>query len=138
MTALRNLTGNRARLMLALLALALTVRALVPAGFMLAPAAGARFLTVTICSDASGAAMQMRLALPDKRDGDGDPAGAAKDDMACAFAALGQGALGGADPALLAAALGLVLLIGLAPLAHPDLQVRAFLRPPLRGPPART
>ncbi len=134
MTSLRALTRRNARLTLVLLALALAVKALVPTGFMIAPA-GERFLTVTICSDATGVPKQMQIAIPDKLDAGGDHAEAADKGQPCAFSGLGHALLSGADPALLAAALAFILLIGLAPL--PTLPARdiAFLRPPLRGPP---
>lgn len=132
MRAFRALIRDHARLAAVLLALALAVKALVPAGFML-QAGGERFLTVTICSDASGTAQTMRIALPDKPGGHSDMADKAEP---CAFAGLGHGALAGADPLLLAAAIAFVLLLGLAPLDAPPARAIPFLRPPLRGPPA--
>jgi hypothetical protein len=47
----------------------MAVKALVPAGYMISPA-GERFLTVTICADASGTPKQMRIAIPDSDDDD--------------------------------------------------------------------
>jgi len=135
MTSLRALTRRYARLTLVLLALVLAVRALVPAGFMVAPA-GERFLTVTICSDATGVPKQMQIALPDKPDAGGDHAEAADKGQPCAFSGLGHALLSGADPALLAAALAFILLIWLAPLPALPTRDILFLRPPLRGPPS--
>jgi hypothetical protein len=135
MTRLRALIRNHTRLTLVLLALALAVKALVPAGFMIAPA-GERFLTVTICSDATGVPKQMQIAIPDKDGTGGDHAKAADKGQPCAFSGLGHAMLGGADPVLLAAALAFILLIGFAPLTSPPTRDIAFLRPPLRGPPA--
>jgi len=135
MTSLRALTRRHTRLTLVLLALAMLVKALIPAGYMIAPA-GERFLTVTICADASGTTKQMRIAIPDKDDTGGDHSDAADTDQVCAFAGLGHVALGGADPILLAAALAFILLVGLAPLRSPPARDIAFLRPPLRGPPS--
>jgi hypothetical protein len=132
---LRALIRDHARLTLVLLALALAVKAVVPAGFMLA-AGGDRFLTVTICSDASGTPKQMQIAIPDKQDAGGDHADAGAKAADCAFSGLGHAALGGADPLLLAAALAFILLIGLAPLPALPGRELSFLRPPLRGPPA--
>jgi len=134
MARLRVLVRHHVWPVLVLLALALAVKALVPAGFMLSPGAE-RFLTVTICADASGVPKQMRIALPDKDDPRGDRAEAADKGQPCAFSGLGQAVLGGADPLLLAAALAFILLVGFAP--RPVLPARntPFLRPPLRGPP---
>lgn len=135
MSRFRALIRDHARLTLVLLALALAVKALVPAGFMLS-AGGDRFLTVTICSDASGSPEQMRIALPGKQDSGGDHSDAGAKAAHCAFSGLGHSALGGADPLLLAGALAFILLIGLAPLPALARRDIPFLRPQLRGPPA--
>lgn len=133
MTRLRALIRDHARLTLVLLALA--VKAVVPTGFMLA-AGGDRFLTVTICADASGSPKQMQIAIPGKQDAGGDHSGAGAKATHCAFSCLGHSALGGADPLLLAGALAFILLIGLAPLPALPRRDLPFLRPQLRGPPA--
>jgi hypothetical protein len=135
MTRLRALICDHARLTLVLLALALAIKAVVPAGFMLS-AGGDRFLTVTICSDASGTPKQMQIAIPGKQDTSGDHSDAGANATHCAFSGLGHSALGGADPLLLAAALAFILLLGLASLPVLPLRDIAFLRPQLRGPPA--
>ena len=135
MTWLRALLRDRARLTLALLALALAVKAVVPAGFMLS-AGGDRFLTVTICSDASGSPKEMQIAIPGKKRAGGDHSDMAGKGQPCAFSGLGQAGLGGVDPVLLVTAIAFILLIGLAPLLTPRARDIAFLRPPLRGPPA--
>ncbi|QDH34014.1 DUF2946 family protein [Porphyrobacter sp. YT40] len=135
MFSLRALTHGYARLSLALVVLALAVKALVPAGYMIS-SNGERFLTVTICADASGTPKQMRIAIPMKDDGKSDHSEAADKSQPCAFSGLGHAALGGADPVLLAAALAFILLVGLAPLRAPPARDIHFLRPPLRGPPS--
>lgn len=134
MFRLRNPIHAHARLTLVLLALALAVKALVPAGFMLS-ATGERFLTVTICADASAMPRQIQIAIPDKDGAAGDESKAADKGQPCAFAGLGHGALGGADPALLASALAFILLTAFAAPRTLSLRDMAFLRPPLRGPP---
>lgn len=135
MSRLRAPIQDHARLMLVMLALALAVRAVVPAGFMLAAGAD-RFLTVTICSDVSGTVKPMQIAIPGKHDTGGDHTDAAAEGAHCAFSGLGHSALGGADPLLLAGALAFILLIGMAPLLAQPRRDIAFLRPQLRGPPA--
>ena len=135
MTRLRALICDHARLTLVLVALALAVKALVPAGFMLS-AGGDRFLTVTICSDASGSPKQMQIAIPGKQAAGGDQSDMADTGPVCAFSGLGHFALGGADPVLLATALAFILLIGIAPIPALSLRDIPFLRPQLRGPPA--
>lgn len=134
-TRLRALILDHARLTLVLLALALAVKAVVPAGFMLS-AGGDRFLSVTICSDASGSPKQMQIAIPGKQDSGGDHSDAAAKVTHCAFSSLSHSALGGVDPLLLAGALAFILLIGIAPLTALPLRDLPFLRPQLRGPPA--
>jgi hypothetical protein len=135
MSRLRALTRSNAQLTLVFLALALAVKALVPAGFMIS-ADGGRFLTVTICADATGVPKQMQIAIPAKGGAGGDHSETADKSQPCAFSGLGHSALGGADPVLLAAALAFILLVGLAPLHTPPARDIPFLRPPLRGPPA--
>ena len=134
MMSLRALILAHARLALVLLALALALKAVVPTGFMIA-ASDERVLTVTICSDASGTPRQMQIALPGREDSGGKQSEAPAKAGPCAFASLGQGALGGADPLVLAGALAFILLIGRAPLPALPLRQRPFLRPQLRGPP---
>lgn len=135
MTHFRSLVRDHARLTLVLLALALAVKALVPAGFMLSPG-HERFVTVTICADALSAPQEVRVALPPRHDTSGEPADAAAMGQPCAFAGLGLTGLGAADPVLLTAAIAFVLLTGLG--LHPALPQRdtPFLRPHQRGPPA--
>ena len=137
MSRLKALTRKHARLSLALLVLALAVKALLPAGFMVS-ATGERFLTVTICADASGTPKQMQIAIQGKDDIGGDHSEAADKGQPCAFSGLGHAGLGGVDPVLLVAALAFILLAGLAPLRPSALRDIAFLRPPLRGPPSPT
>jgi len=125
-----DLTRKHARPSLALVVLALIVKALLPAGFMVSSTAE-HFLTVTICADASGTPKQMRIAIPSKGD-----SGDAGQGQPCAFSGLGHAALDGVDPVLLTAAIAFVLLAGFAPLRPPALRDVGFLRPPLRGPPS--
>lgn len=137
MTSFRKLTRRNARLTLVLLALALAVKALVPAGFMISATAD-RFLTVTICADASDTPRQMQIAISSHDDADGDHSETADKAQPCAFSGLGHAALGGTDPVLLASALAFILLIGFAPRPAPPARDIPFLRPPLRGPPSLT
>jgi len=136
MTRLRAMICDHARLTLVLLALALAVKVVVPAGFMMS-GGGDRFLTVMICSDASGGGpKQMQIAIPGKRDSGSNHSEQGTKAIHCAFSGLGHSALGGADPLLLVAALAFILLLGLAPLSSLPARDMPFLRPQLRGPPA--
>lgn len=137
MTRPRAFTRRNAQLTLVLLALALAVKALVPAGFMISATAD-RFLTVTICADASDTPRQMQIAISSHDDADGDHSETADKAQPCAFSGLGHAALGGTDPVLLASALAFILLIGFAPRPAPPARDIPFLRPPVRGPPSLT
>ncbi|MBN8501144.1 MAG: hypothetical protein J0M19_08350 [Sphingomonadales bacterium] len=116
------------------IAAALCIKALVPAGYMIGT--GTRVLTIEICADAQGGHVTQQIVLP----GDGQPIDGqgkqGKADGACAFSALSFVSLGGADAALLALALLFILALGLVPMATPRPARLVYLRPPLRGPPA--
>lgn len=122
-----------------ILALALALRALVPAGYMVgSPAAsGTRFLTIEICADVLGQRVTRQIAIGQSAPtGDHQPAANQRGDHPCAFSTLTMAALAGADVVLLAAALAFVLALGFAPVASPARPGTPRLRPPLRGPPA--
>ncbi len=133
MHLLRTLTGRNRAFAALLLALALAMKVLVPAGYMAMP--GAQLLSVSICADASGGAQLRQIALPMK--GEPAPAGGehGKAAVPCAFSALSMASLGGADAPLLALALAFVLAAGLFPAIPAPASAQAHLRPPLRGPP---
>lgn len=137
MSRLRQLILTNATLVLALLVIALAVKAVLPAGTMLS-AGGERFLTVTICADASGVPRQMQIAIPEKSEAAGDHGDGAGQSQPCAFGGLAKPMLGGADAVLLATALAFILLVGLAPLASLSVRKTPFLRPQLRGPSLQT
>lgn len=122
----------------AVLALALAMKVLMPAGTMIG--GSAHTLTVQICDGygdaahdaAHGAALS--VAIPVK--GRSDTGKPGPDHQACPFSALGHAALTGADPVLLAAALVFLLVLGLAASIVPAPRPQFRLRPPLRAPPA--
>jgi hypothetical protein len=122
-----------------IMALALSVKALVPTGYMIGTSS-TMFMTVTICADGTGTHQTATIAVQ-KDEGQKDwgskekSGGHGKTDTPCAFTALSMASLGGADAPLLALALLFVLALGLAPRALSPLVDRAYLRPPLRGPP---
>lgn len=116
-----------------LIAAALAVKALVPAGYMLADTGG-KTLTMAIC-DGSGPAT-MTIAIPMDPD-HAKPGDNGKQDGGCAWSGLGHAMLGGADPVLLLAAIAFLLALGFAPAASPVLRRRAFAQPPSQGPPTR-
>lgn len=128
--------------MLALwLALAmLSVKLLVPAGFMVGVVNG--HVGLQICSGfAPAAAMPMAhhamahgsASIDAARDhGKADHPAA---EMPCPFATLTHGAAVPVDPILLAMALAFALVLGFALIVRRGPRAVPFLRPPLRGPP---
>lgn len=129
-TRLRHHLRHRPALAALLIAAALALRVLVPAGFM--PVLDQGRIIVSICSGSGP--MTMAIAMPGMA-GHDDAAPDALAGKACAFADLALPALGGADPVLLAAAIAFVLALGLARVAPPPATAPLRLRPPLRGPP---
>ena len=136
MGAIRQTLRVHARLALALALLALGLRALVPAGMMVATTAS-HTLTVTICADATGMSVQRDIVVPMKQTSGQSPGTARHDGAAnaCPYAGLAMASLAGADEILLAAAFALALVVGLFVGAPAPAYGMPRLRPPLRGPP---
>jgi len=112
------------------IALALAMKALVPAGYMIGTEA--RTLTIEICGGQTPGKQDIHLAGK----ADGSANAHAKAGNECPYTALSMASMSGADAGLLAAALLFVLALGFAPVAAVTLPRRAFMTPPLRGPPA--
>lgn len=133
MSRVRALMKRHWLLAMMIVVAALCVRAFIPQGMMIG--GGSTLLTVQICSDAGQTGM-VQIAIP-RHGSSGDQGGPSSSDHApCAFSSLAMGALGGADAPMLASALAIILLLGFAPVAPVLRQRPAYLRPPLRGPPA--
>jgi len=106
-----------------IVAAALLLRVLLPAGFM--PSFSGGQLTVSVCTGMGPA--QVQIAIPGKHSGvAGSP---------CAFADLSLPLLAGADAVQLAAALAYLLAVALVLAVALPARRAAYLRPPLRGPP---
>lgn len=131
MDTLRAFLGTHRRIAALVVALALAMKALVPAGYMLAPQFTT--LTVTICADAQGKRITHDITVP-KETGD-DQASADKGGNACSWSSLSMASLGGAAPELLAIALAFILALGFASSPPTPTRIASWLRPPLRGPP---
>jgi len=112
----------------------LLVKLLVPSGYMIASDQGR--ITITICSGVASQTMTMAMpGMHGEMPGSGKP-DHGKAEMPCAFSGLSAHALCAVDPILLVALIAFVMAAGLAPSILPALATRAYLRPPLRGPPA--
>lgn len=133
METLRAFLQTHRQLAALLLALALVMKALIPAGYMLGEQA--KVLTVEICADASGARITRDIVVSHHGKPGETRGNQTKSDATCAFSALSMGSLGGTDPALLALALAFILTLGFAPLPVAAIRRLARLLPPLRGPP---
>ena len=134
MASLRRLLRDHRRCALLLVALALAIRGLVPAGYMIG--GQTTTLTIAVCADASGAQQFRQIVVPhDGKSGAPMQGDHAKDGGVCAWSSLAMGAVAGADPVLLALALAFILALGFAPATVPTPRAFARLRPPLRGPP---
>lgn len=137
MSGLRTFLLRYRAMAFAVMALALAMKAIVPAGYMIG--AESKVLTIRICDETQlSAAVQNALSardivIPMK----GEPAGKhSKGEGMCPYGALSFAGLAGADPIQLALALLFILAAGFAALALPAPRRAAHLRPPLRGPPA--
>lgn len=128
MHALRILLAKHCHIALALVVLALCMKALLPTGYMVSDSA--RVFTITICTGAGGETVSKEITLPAKG-GSGH-----QDDAQCSWSAHSMAAMGGADAPLLALALAFILAVGLLPAPKLPLRRATFLQPPLRGPPA--
>lgn len=118
-------------------ALALCMKVLLPAGFMLSSSfdgSSDKVLTLTVCHSGSEAPAVANVTVPLEGKAQGkDLQG--KADGHCPYSSLSMTALGGASAPLLAIALAVILALGLSPARHLPFGQIAHLRPPLRGPP---
>ncbi|WP_395329401.1 DUF2946 family protein [Novosphingobium sp. BL-8H] len=133
MGTLRHFFRARPELAALLLALALCLKAVVPAGYM--PTTQGSTLTVELCSGSTPGG-KVTIALP-TRDGHANENASKTMDHPCAFSSHAAAAIDTVLPALLAIALAFVFVAAILrePLALRA--IRAQIRPPLRGPPAQ-
>ncbi len=129
------LSGN-SQLAMLVIAAALCIKALIPAGYMVA--SGAQTLTVAICAPVSGDHSVRHIAIPMRDGSGGEEKGSSKDSPSdhCAFGASAKLGATGADPIVLAIALAFILVLGRAPVRRLPGANIPYLLPPLRGPPA--
>ena len=133
MKQIRALIRNYRNLAIVLLALALCIKALVPAGYMIG--GSAKILTIEICNDGLGKRFTKQISIPiDSSHGAQKQHG--QTDGRCAYSALAMAGLAGADAPLLALALAFILALGFAAQSPAPVARASHLRPPLRGPPA--
>jgi hypothetical protein len=131
MDRIRQYFKTRRSVAFLLIALALAMKLLVPAGYMLAPSS--KFLTVLVCSGTNMDPVTIKVPMAPAVPGTGDSDTA--DKTVCAFSGLGLAGLAATDPDLLAAAILFILALGFLPVQPVLRAIPAYLRPPLRGPP---
>ncbi len=116
-------------------AAALLLKLLVPTGYMIGSDHGA--VAITICT---GMTPATGMADMPGMHGNAADHGRSKDhgkaEQPCAFAGLSAAMTGAVDPIQLAELIAFVMAIGLVGVLLPTPAGPAFLRPPLRGPPA--
>lgn len=135
MHSIRAFFARRRALAALLIAAALCMKALVPAGYMVGGVD--RVLTVEICAGSQIGKLTQQIVIPGDAQSHGGASDHGKSDGTCAFSALSFASLSAADPAILAIALIFIMAMGFAPFAAPRVRRQSHLRPPLRGPPAR-
>lgn len=131
MQALRALLFANRHVAAIVMAAALCLKALIPAGYM--PDIGAQALTIEICADSTSEHLTRLLVVPHK----GIPAADRHDGAACAcpFSSLVHQCLSGVDPILLMVAVAAIMVLGVAAQTPAPRHSHRHLRPPLRGPP---
>lgn len=135
MSAVRQLLAQR-HLAIVICVAALLLKLLVPTGYMIDSDHGR--LAITLCLGTAPAATPMDMAGMHGDMPDHDPSkDHGKAEMPCAFSSLSAAVAGAIDPIQLAALIAFVLAVGFAGAILPPALRRVYLRPPLRGPPAR-
>ncbi|MEG3179338.1 DUF2946 family protein [Sphingomonas sp. LT1P40] len=125
----RGLILSHPRLAAALIALAVLMKIVVPAGFM--PVMDGGKMIVMVCTGMGQQQVEIDVpGMPAKEDGATRTAA-----QPCAFAGFADALLPGADPVQLAAALVFILALGFVAVVLPALLRPRYLHPPLRGPP---
>ena len=120
---------------LGLALVAVLLRAVVPAGFMLSSPSTPGFIEICGAGLMHDEAVALHVAGSDNRgEAPGKPA---RDAEACPFSVLSMAAVAAAGPALLAGSIAYILDLGVASTQTPALPPVADRRPPVRGPPAR-
>ena len=114
------------------------MKVLVPTGYMASVEHGA--IGIELCSGFGPMKMSMPMAGMSHHDGQGDHGKGDhnKAEQPCAFAGLSAPSLAAVDSIMLALAIAFIIAIAFRVVSMPGGRAPAFLRPPLRGPPATT
>lgn len=138
MAALRRLLLDHRQLAAWVLACALVMKILVPAGFM--PVVSGGRVTIEICGGIAPAQtvmapmMAMTMAMPGMAH-HSDKSDHQEREMPCAFSGLSAPSLAAVDPVLLAIAIAFIVGLVFRVRTAVPIAAQPYLRPPLRGPP---
>jgi hypothetical protein len=131
---MRAITFQQRSWVIVILALALFIRAVIPAGFMVAPSS--LKLTVQVCADGASGKTSVQIEVPLSKGGQRDKSDHGQKSEPCAFSALSMASMATDHSPLLIAALATIVATIITNGA-PHLQHQThYLRPPLRGPPS--
>lgn len=134
MTAMRAITLHKRSWFIIILALAMFVRAVVPAGYMVAPST--LKLSVQICAEGLTQPSKVEIEVPLSQGGQGDKSNHGQKSGLCAFSALSMASMVGDHSPLLIMALAIIVAT-IITFGAPLIQHQTpHLRPPLRGPPS--
>ena len=131
MTGFRRSILQRRLLAVWLMAAALAMKLLVPAGYM--PMVSTGSITLELCSGYEPE--KMAMVMPGMAGKHGHEHGQGKMEMPCAFGGLAMPGLAGADPILLIVAISFIMALGFLVTPRPPLGRANHLRPPSQGPP---
>ena len=134
MNDLRAFTIKRRSWAMLLVAIALLIRGLIPASYMVTPSA--LTLSIQLCSGFEDKHSSIKIVVPRSGDGQDRSGDHSQKVPPCAFSALSMASMTGADGLLLAVALAFILITSALLVALPVHRRFAHLRPPLRGPPS--
>ena len=130
---MRAIIPKQRSLLMVIFALALLVRAVIPAGFMVSPSS--LKLTVQICADGAPGQTSIQVEVPLSKGGQRDKSDHGQKSGPCAFSALSMASMAQDHRPLSIVALATIIATIITNGA-PHLQQQAHHpRPPLRGPP---
>jgi hypothetical protein len=128
---LRDILLRHRMLAVWLAVLALLMKVAVPAGYMIGTEHGS--ITIELCSGTGPMTMTMQMPGMAHHDNKSDHG---KGEQPCPFSGLSAPSLAAADPILLAIAITFIVATVFRIPDKSVVRAPAFLRPPLRGPPA--
>jgi len=131
--AIRHLLAQR-HLAVLLCVATLLLKVLIPTGYMVASDHGR--IAITLCPGAGPVTMSDMPGMHGDMPDHGKSGDHGKAEMPCAFSSLSAAVTDAIDPVQLASLIAFILAVGVVATRMPAPARPAFLRPPLRAPPA--